>query len=420
MSISGPVTGDLFVDRETMLADLVAAAKQHQYSCLYGLRRTGKTSLMFTTMERLPDPWISVYFSIPGAIGVPERFATLYVGSILFWTLRSMSLVQDRSLPAFYTLSYAQREALALNDNEINRYLLDLARQLERRDIDYSQVLQMAFALPGILAQALDRPIAVFLDEFQELLHLDAYALDILGLFRTTTQMQVGACWYCLAGSSISHLSAMVTDPGSPLYGQYQLIHVGGLEKAGAHLLVERLAGQPVPTGVTRFLYAYTAGLPFYLSVLSTASARLAQGETITHEHCLAAIVDEVCMPGGTVAMHCRHTFATMLRTATQSTVAQQIMSILARHGNVTASQVAHEIGRTPPAIYQILSRLVDVDLIYVAKRRYAISDPVLAFWLRRGRFGVEANPLALLDTEKTRQRLMLELREELPEILNG
>lgn len=417
MSISGPVTGDLFVDREAMLMDLVAAAEQHQYSCLYGLRRTGKTSLMFTTMEHLPAPWLSVYFSIPGAIGVPERFATLYVGSILFWALRSMSLAQDGALPAFYTLSYAQREALALNNNEINRYLLDLVRQLERQDIDYSQVLEMAFAFPGILAQSLDRPIAVFLDEFQDLLHLDAYALDILGLFRTITQMQVGTCWYCLAGSSISHLSAMVTNPSSPLYGQYQMIHVGGLEEAGAHLLVERLAGRSVPTGVTRFLYEYTAGLPFYLSVLGETSARQAQGEMITHEHCLAAIVDEVCMPGGTIAMHCRHTFDTMLRTATQSTVAQQIMSILAHHETVTASQVAHEIGRTLPAIYQILARLVDVDLIYVAKRRYAISDPVLAFWLRQGRFGVEANPLALLDAEKTRQRLIAELREELPEI---
>jgi len=58
--------------------------------------------------------------------------------------------------------------------------------------------------------------------------------------------------------------------------------------------------------------------------------------------------------------------------------------------------------------------RLVEGDLLHVQKRRYAIADPVLTFWLARSYFDIEINPLAMINFAKTKARLVETLRREL------
>jgi len=413
--ISGPVTGEKFVNREQMLHELGQYAQAHQYCCLIGLRRTGKTSLMINMMDLLPSDWLAAYFNVQTSIAVPEQFATTYVGSILFWVLQRQGLVDPSTLPHFFDLGYAQSRVLALKKDEITAYLIEMANILARRQINYAQVLQLAFAFPEVLSQALGRPLAVFLDEFQDIEQMDAYNVETLNIFRSTTQMQSGL-WYCLGGSSISQLNTLVNAQDSPLFGQYKTFLVSGFDFPATQQLISLQAGQPVPESVARLLHDFTAGHPFYLTILASAATAVAEldGRPLTEEHVLTAIINEVCAPTGTVAMHCRQVFETMLRMATQSTVSRQIMYYLAHHQPATAAEVGRYIGRSPDFIRQILVRMVETDLLQVQKFRYSVTDPVLAFWLARSYFDIEINPLTQIDFAATRARLFDDLSEML------
>jgi hypothetical protein len=413
--ISGPVTGRKFVDREVTLRELKQHAEARQYCCLIGLRRTGKTSLMINMMDLLPSDWLVSYFNVQTSIAVPEQFATTYVGSILFWVLQRQGLVERSAFPQFFDLGYAQRRVLALKNDDITAYLIEMGNILAHRNINYAQVLQLAFAFPEVLSQALGRPMAVFLDEFQDIVQMDAYNVETLNLFRSTTQMQSGL-WYCLAGSSISQLNTLVNAQDSPLFGQYKTFLISGFDFAATKELIELQVEQPVPESVSQLLYDFTSGHPFYLTILAGAAAAAAEGEgsPLAEEHVLTAIINEVCAPTGAIAMHCRQVFETMLRMATQSTVSRQIMYYLAHHQPATAPDVGRYVGRSPDFIRQILARMVETDLLQVHRYRYSITDPVLAFWLARSYFDIEINPLTQIDFESTRARLFEDLRETL------
>ena len=415
MYISGPVTGDNFVNREEMLNALRQHADDRQYCCLIGLRRTGKTSLMIRTMEHLPPEWVSGYFNVQTSIAVPEQFAVTYVGSILFWVLHRQGLVSGTTQPHFFDLNYVQRQALLLEDRQVSRYLLDMADALDRREVNYTQVISQAASFPQILSDALNHPLAIFIDEFQDIVQMDAYGIDSLNIFRSITQMQTGV-WYCLGGSSIHRLNLVVNSQESPLFGQYKTFTVGQFGLDAARKLVTKQAGEPLPEPVLRLLYHFTAGYPFYAAVLAGATSAIArrEGRPIDEDTFILAIAEEVATPGGTIAMHCREVFETRLLQATQSTVSRQIMHYLAHNQPAKASVVGRAIGRSTDYARQILVRLVEGDLLHVQKRRYTITDPILTFWLARSYFDIEINPLAMINFAGTKARLVEALRQEL------
>jgi len=370
---------------------------------------------MIKTMERLPLEWVSGYFNVQTSIAVPEQFAVTFVGSILFWVLHRQGLVSEPTQPHFFDLNYVQRQALLLEDRQVTRYLLEMADALDRREVNYTQVLSHAFSFPQILSDALDRPLAIFIDEFQDIIQMDAYGIDSLKIFRSITQMQTGV-WYCLAGSSISRLNDLVNSQDSPLFGQYKTFTIGKFDPDAARRLAILQAGRPLPEPVLRLLYDFTHGYPFYLAVLAWATASIAQreGRPVDEEAFILAIAEEVATPGGTIAMHCREVFETTLRQATQSTVSRQIMHYLAHNQPAKASVVGRAIGRSTDYSRQILVRLVEGDLLHVRKRRYSITDPILTFWLARSYFDIEINPLAMINFAQTKARLMETLRQEL------
>jgi len=288
MYISGPVVGENFINRAEILADLQQHAAKRQYCCLIGLRRTGKTSVMIKAMGDLPPEWLGCYFNVQTSIAVPEQFATIYIGSILFWALHHQKLADEASLPQFFDLLYAQRQALQLNSRAVDEYLLEVASVLEKREVNYSQILQLAFSFPQALTDALDRPVAVFIDEFQDIIQMDAYGLETLKLFRSITQMQ--PVWYCLAGSSISLLNSLVNDKESPLYGQYKTYLVGSFDLEAAQELITRQAGYALPNAIVQVIYEFPGGYPFYLAVMAGATAAAVQDGKVDKDAAIAAI----------------------------------------------------------------------------------------------------------------------------------
>jgi len=415
MYISGPVTGKNFVNRKEILNALRGHATDRQYCSLIGLRRTGKTSLMIKTMEYLPPEWVSGYFNVQTSIAVPEQFAVTYVGSILFWVLHRQGLVSETTQPHFFDLHYVQRQALLLEDQRVSRYLLDMADALDRREVNYTQVITQAFSFPQILSDTLNCSLAIFIDEFQDIVQMDAYGIDSLNIFRSITQMQTGV-WYCLAGSSIYRLNEVVNSEDSPLFGQYKTFIVGQFDLHAARKLAAHQAGEPLSEPVMHLLYHFTGGYPFYLAVLAGATVAIARRENrpVDEEAVILAIAEEVATPGGAIAMHCREVFETRLLQATQSTVSRQIMHYLAHNQPAKASDVGRAIGRSTDYSRQILVRLVEGDLLHVQKRRYAITDPILTFWLARSYFDIEINPLAMINFAATKARLVRTLRQEL------
>ena len=421
MRISGPVVGESFVNRRAELAALEEYAVDRQFCCLLGLRRTGKTSIMLELSRRLrerPERYVPVYFNIQPAITVPEQFVVAYVGALIFGALKEMGIASSEEGPFYNDLHYVQRKALAFKSERINDYLLELGGLLSRRELNYQQLFQVGFGFAEVLAKALERPLAVFLDEFQEVVQFKAYNMPVLALFRGVTQAQTRV-WYCLAGSSITMLNRLINSEGSPLFGQYRTFLIGPFAFDATRDLASKIVGHTLPAEFYRQLYGFTRGYPFYLTIIGTTVRRLLENGMVKAEDALLlSILEEIYNPVGTVALHCKEIFSTFLQMATQSTISRSIMLFLANKGeSASASEVARKVGRSRDFVRQVLMRLVEVDLLQVTNRRYMITDPILAFWLAHNYSQFEADPMKLVAFEENKERLLTELRSEIAKL---
>ena len=88
-------------------------------------------------------------------------------------------------------------------------------------------------------------------------------------------------------------------------------------------------------------------------------------------------------MQEGRLYQYCEHRVEMALAEARGKTTLRSVLLVLAEEGRATLSEIGAQLKRTPGEVRSYLTRLADFDLIGREGRRYYITDPIIALWIK-------------------------------------
>ena len=71
------------------------------------------------------------------------------------------------------------------------------------------------------------------------------------------------------------------------------------------------------------------------------------------------------------------------LAEARGRTTLRSVLLVLAEEGNANLSQISAQLKRAPGEVHSYLKRLANIDLVGREGRRYYITDPIIALWIK-------------------------------------
>jgi hypothetical protein len=285
IELEAPVIGENLIGREDwvylFMDNFVNKPKRtgpYQYA-LVGSRRTGKTSILMETFNRLfyqrpaGDELIPLYFNLEeilrgGPIDTfPERYLLqLYAGIINFRL--------GKEVYAYYNLKMPR----ALELSKTHGYHDLLTRTLDMMEYERSVGGYPAFhvvILPGEMSRETGQAFAVLADEVQVSLEIrEKKGPDILMAYRKCFEpvfMKKPKVYHIFTGSAASLMSKEVLGGESCLFGRIFHKDLFPLSPPGVNQLIDFHTDGPEPewsNEARTALYEITEGHPFYVKCL--------------------------------------------------------------------------------------------------------------------------------------------------------
>ena len=397
----------LFTNRDYELAQLNHLVQTletglAEHAALFGLRRIGKTLLLKEFMRRLLQRNASilpVYMDLSTLASSPENFALGYAGLVCHWILN-----RGASDAGPFLSATTLPGALMRGDGSwMYPFLEPVLRELEKARPDRQGLLRSVFHFPQQVVQASQNKLVLIFDEFQEIRTLTRFpdSHNILALFRSEMQSQSGIL-YILAGSAVSVLTSMLSDPDKPLFAQFSRLPVESFHREATGLLSEKLTAGQASADLLSLIHNLTNGHPFYITALCRRLMNLVEtvGRPMEKETVKQAFLIETLAPYGRIYDFCRYIYDLSLQKATGYGALKAVLQILSTEEDLTTTQVARQLKVTPASASDYLRWLREVDLIAEREHRYYFRDPVLRFWVANTIRGIEldltAEPLDL------------------------
>ncbi|MBI3362080.1 MAG: ATP-binding protein [Chloroflexi bacterium] len=389
----------LFTNRERELAELAHYRQRLQagsveHIALFGLRRIGKTLLLKESLRQTLADGLAiapVYMDFSYLCSSPENFALGYIGQICYWLLARGESDPEPFLSA-NTLPSAVLQAGA---SDLHTALQPILRELEKARPDRQALLRQAFRFPRELVNVRKRHLILIFDEFQEIRALANFpnSRNVIALFRAEIQSQSGIL-YVLAGSAVSVLTDLLSDPKSPLFAQFTRLPVGPFTRDETGKLARKLTSDLVGPDLWPVIYSLTDGHPFYVTALCQRLLNLVEvmNKPVDVDTVKQAFVAETLAPIGRIYDFCRYVYDLSLQKAVGYGSLKAVLQMLATEEGLTASQVARRLRVTAASASDYLRWLREVDLISERERRYYFRDPVLRFWVANVVRGVEVS----------------------------
>jgi hypothetical protein len=389
----------LFTNRRQELAtldhyhhNLMSGLVEH--IALFGLRRIGKTLLLKEFMRQLTaasNIERPAFLDFSVICSSPENFTLGFIGSICYWLLE-----EGKTDPEpFLNPSSLGAAVLRAGGDKLYDEIQPILQELQRARPDRQALLRQAFRFPRQAATALDKKLVLICDEFQEIRTLENYpnSHNVVALLRAELQSQ-SEVQYILAGSAISVLAGLLSNPGSPLFAQFTRIAVEPFDRESTRELVDKLVTEPLENDLYPLLHSLTGGHPFYItavarriSYLVDVVQRPASADVIKQ-----AFLVETLSPGGHIYDFCQYIYDLSLQKAKGYGALKSVLQILAQEQNLTATQVARQLRVTSGSASDYLRWLCEVDLVVEKDQMYFFRDPVLRFWVGNVIRGIEVS----------------------------
>jgi AAA+ ATPase superfamily predicted ATPase len=402
----------LFTNREYELAQLahyrqglMDGAAEHV--ALFGLRRIGKTLLLKEFMRRTlaeTPGTVPVYMDFSALASSPENFSVGFVGQVCYWLLlrgEGDSVAQDAG--PFLSAGSLPGALLQNNGADLYPVVEPLLHELEKARPDRQVLLRQAFHFCQEVAKIRQCSLVLILDEFQEIRTLTHYpnSQNVLALLRAEMQSQTGIL-YILAGSAVSVLTDLLSNPDSPLFAQFTRLPVDAFNREATTMLANKLTREQAPPDLLPLIHRLTNGHPFYITALCRRLMNLVEvsqrpwnADTVKQ-----AFLMETLAPHGRIYDFCRYAYDLSLQKAAGYGALKAVLQILATEEGLTASQIARKLRVTHGTSNDYLRWLREVDLVSDREHAYYFRDPVLRFWVANTIRGVEvsltAEPLDL------------------------
>lgn len=359
----GAVQPGFLVDREEELALLARRAADRVAVRLLSPRRYGKTSMLRAHEAALREAsWHTAYVDcsrVADLTDVARRLAIAYGPLDMGWLrgrLRQLLSMIGLALP-------------------VGPATLTIADHRRRDPQAAEEVIYRLLDLPLTLHERTGAPTLVVFDEFQDLLTARD---DLDGLLRSRIQHHGDAAAYVYAGSEPSLMRALFDRRERPLYGQADPLELGTLALDDlAEALAGRFEGEGLDPGESlAVIVSFGAGHPQRTMLLAYHLAeRLALGSEPGTPELGEAVID-VCIEK-TAGAHAAvweglGRMEQLALTALAEGIAPTSRPFAAEH------RVSHH------GLGKAARRLGDDGELVREGRRWRITDPLLAEWIRR------------------------------------
>ena len=389
----------LFTDRKQELDELNYYRRSlldgtAEHIALFGLRRIGKTLLLKELIRRtLSDtPTIlPVYLDFSAICSSPENFVSGFIGLVCYWVLEKGQQNPEPYLsPSTLPLALSQAGA-----KDLLEYVQPILQELERSRPDRQVLLRRAFSFPHQVVAAREVSLMLVFDEFQEIRTLENYpnSRNVIALYRSEIQTQ-SKIQYILAGSAITILSNMLSDPQSPLFTQFTRLSVGTFSRESTRELAIKLVGGTLGEDLYPVIHSLTNGHPYYITALCRRLNYFIDvvKHPVSSDTIKQAFLVETLTPGGRIYDFCRYVYDLSLQKASGYGSLKAILQILAVEEGLTTSQIARKLHVTPGSASDYLRWLCGVDLTTEKDHTYYYRDPILRFWVGNVVSGIEVS----------------------------
>jgi len=365
-----------------------------EHVALFGLRRIGKTLLLKEFMRQLSTSTSeekSVFLDFSVICSSPENFTLDFIGSICYWLLEEGKSDPEPFLNPV-TLGTA---VLKAGGDQLYEEIQPILQELQRARPDRQALLRQAFRFPRQAATTLDKKLVLICDEFQEIRTLENYpnSQNVVALLRAELQSQ-SAVQYILAGSAISVLAGLLSNPDSPLFAQFTRISVEPFDRESTQELANKLLSEPLELDLYPLLHSLTGGHPFYITAVARRVSYLLEvvQQLPSPDVIKQAFLVETLSPGGRIYDFCQYVYDLSLQKAKGYGALKSVLQILVQEEGLSASDVARQLRVTSGSASDYLQWLCEVDLVVKKDQAYYFRDPVLRFWVGNVIKGIEVS----------------------------
>ncbi len=381
----------LFTDRDEILAALHHNAELIQQGAgmnlvLVGQRRIGKTMIAQRFADELRErhsALVPIYFDVARNLSVPSVFAIRLLSSVS----RAFIEADGRQVEQVEGTIDAPRMLVVAEQTREEAIIAaarQVAREMERDRPDEQRLLEVTLACLEQAAQHTGKTPLVILDEIHRVTQLNRFPRikDAFGMVGQALSQQT-AVGYLAVSSNARMVERIVQSETSPLFGQFQVVLVPPFDQAAAAEFCRKSLPEHLLTPeIVARLFEFTFGHPFYLNCLTTAIHRRNRDET-DDDPLDQAIYDETLMREGRIYQWCQYRVEMALAEARGQATLRSVLLVLAQEGRQTLTEISAPLKRRPGEVRSYLKRLADFDLIGQDGRRYYISDPVVALWIK-------------------------------------
>lgn len=248
---------DSFTDRQDELAELLADVGNGQDVVIFAPRRYGKSSLVWKASQELVGKHDVLVAQVdlmttPTKEKLAEKLAkTIYedVASALFRSKERMRVFQGLRV----------RPTVTVDPDD---GALSFSFTASRAPEDMDATLERLFELPGRLATERGRPVALVLDEFQEIVDIDR---DLPKLMRAVFQAQPEVAHVYL-GSRRHMMERIFSDENEPFWRSAKRIELGVIQPAKFRPFLRRgfkRTGRTIAPDCLDRLLEVTGGHPY-------------------------------------------------------------------------------------------------------------------------------------------------------------
>jgi len=365
-----------------------------EHVALFGLRRIGKTLLLkefmrqLTASSQIERP---AFLDFSVICSSPENFALGFIGSICYWLLE-----EGKSDPeSFLNPASLGSAVLRAGGDKLYEEIQPILQELQRARPDRQALLRQTFRFPRQAAATQGKKIVLICDEFQEIRTLENYpnSQNVVALLRAELQSE-SEVQYILAGSAISVLAGLLSNPNSPLFAQFTRIAVEPFDRESTQELANKLLSEPLEPDLYPLLHSLTGGHPFYITTVTRRVSYLVDvvQRPASPDVIKQAFLVETLSPGGRIYDFCQYVYDLSLQKAKGYGALKSVLQILAQEEGLTATQIARQLRVTSASASDYLRWLCEVDLVVEKDKAYYFRDPVLRFWIGNVIKGIEVS----------------------------